>query len=377
MIGGLDKLSSLREAPGTILALNNELSDFRLVCFELSNCLEDSSSNSSENTRMISAAIMPILDCARTKIMELECLIRYKLILPSTDGSIRLNKATWICKRQKVKRLRDEVRSIRMSLIAMAEALIAKSTIRIELQTSALCFASEGLRDELSKNRAMAIASSSATETLLRQILHKVSQTHGWKDLGTPYTVAASTPSSSHSLGPQLRVPMSYHEDEELIPRRQSSHSLDFQNIPLPGRRGSIYPILCTCCCHLFSCWTSPKWLGSLLGHLSVGYAGLSSLISCDKCRCRWSWERYITIQYAFPFWCALRLLHVCLRSHYGAIEHTLRLSRIVWAGSKIFWQARWGDADGIRTLLAAREGSPYDVTSECGATALNVCFTR
>ena len=378
MVGGLERLSSLREAPNTVLALNNEIADFRLVSFELAKHLRDLSTRpDSVDVQILSTDVLPILDRARNRIMELEFLIKYKLILPRKDGSIRLNQAAWIWERQKIKRLRDDVRSTIMSLIAVMGALISKSTLRLELQISALRCISGHLHDDLRRNRVIATASSATTDNLLGQILYAVSQIHSRIDSNIRNTIAGSPVSTSQPLRSQGMTSIQNHRDDEILTGRRLSDSQNLRISSKLQRRDLVCTKSCACRCHHYSDWTSPTWIGPLLGRLFVRCGGLPLLTSsCDQSSCQWKSEPCMSIQYFFPILvCAA--CYAFSRSRYGGIEHALRLSRTVWAGSKIFWQARLGDADGIRILLASREGSPYDVSSECGATALNVRPTR
>ena len=145
MVGGLQKLSSLRQAPDIILALNNEISDFQLVIFELDNYLQQdlarSSANNqpcSANNQPFSADILPILDRAKVKLMELKSLIEHRLLLRGPNGAERLNKAAWFWERQKVKRIQEEIRDLRANLVAVVGVLVSKSTLRLELQVSEL-----------------------------------------------------------------------------------------------------------------------------------------------------------------------------------------------------------------------------------------------
>ena len=371
VFGGLERLSSLREVPDSVLALRNEISDFRLVSLELAKHLQDLSAKPPEITQTLSINVLPILDRTRNTIMELEALIKNKLIIPRKDGTIRLNKAAWILERHKLKRLQDEVRSMRISLIAVMNILTLKCMLRPEVHIPPLRSTTGQFYGELSQDRAIATSNSSTTESLLAEISKMVShiQSRIESDTHTVSSVSLSQPS-----GPQRIVTVQEQRGREIPTVKRHSHPHNLQNPSVVSRRHIACATSCACRCHDRVTWRSPMCIGSLLGRLFVEHAGLPILAPpCDKSDCQWNFKLCMTIQYLFPSWFAQWALYACSRLCYHGIQHTFRVSRAVWSGSKIFWQARLGDVDGIRTLLASREASPYDVSSECGATALNV----
>ena len=74
VVRGLEKLSSLREALVAILALNNEVTDFRVVIIELSSILRQEPENF-PGSADLSQSLKLLLERAKERILELECLI--------------------------------------------------------------------------------------------------------------------------------------------------------------------------------------------------------------------------------------------------------------------------------------------------------------
>ena len=372
VVGGLEKLSSLREAPDMILALNNEISDFRLVVFELASYLRDQPTRSSTNVHTFIDNIPPILDRARDKLLELESLIEYKLILPRNDGSIRLNKTSWIWERQKVKRILEDIRSIRTNLVAVMGILISKSTLRLEVQMSDFRSSNDNSHGALGQSVTTAVNSIAATENLLGQLLYAVAQNQARTEsqIRDVFAASATLPAgSSNSLRVQSTQP------EETVTSERAFGHRSFYILSILQRQYLVCIPSCRCRCHNVSNWATPKWLNPLLGRLFVGYAGLPILTrSCDKISCHRRLEPSMSLCYYFPFWFAQRILQAYLYFPYhGGIEQRLRVSRIVWAGSDIFAKARSGDVEGVKALLSSRESSPFDINTTYGDTAFKV----
>ena len=284
VVGGLEKLSSLREAPNIILALNNEISDFRLVIFELANYLQDSA-RSSIHQQPFSTEILPVLKRAREKLIELESLIEYRLVLPGPGRDIRLNKTAWLWERQKVKRIQEEIRDLRTSLVAIVGVLVSKSTLRLELQVSELHSSNNDFHSRQNQSLNTAIDTSSTAENLLGQLLNTVSQNQirTESSLDDRFT-ALTTQIARLSDAQEISYP---RRDERNIPNGVLGRRTLFIS-PAVHQSRSACTSPCTCRCHRPGRWTSHRYLTSLIGRLFAGYVGLPILIpACDRNECQ------------------------------------------------------------------------------------------
>ena len=359
-----------------ILALNNEISDFRLVIFELATYLQQESTRSLSNARTFSTNIPPILNRAIDRLIELESLIEYKLILPRSDGGIRLNKTSWIWERQKVKRLLEDIRSMRTNLVAVVGVLISKSILRLELQMSEFRASNDISHGALGQTLATAVNASSTAENLLEQLLYSVAQNQTRTESHIRDAFRATT---AHITRPSSSPRTQFAQVEDQVTPRGASGYHNFHISSTLQRQYLVCTPPCRCRCHKVSSWVTPKWLSSLLGRLFAGYAGLPLLTqSCDKNGCQRRSEPSISICYYFPFWFAQRILQAYIHFPYhGGIEQRLRVSRIVWGGSDFFLKAVSGDVEGVKALLQSREGSPFDVDPQYSSTALSVSRKR
>lgn len=133
----------------------------------------------------------------------------------------------------------------------------------------------------------------------------------------------------------------------------------------------------CDCICHKRRRFKTPQLLSKIFGILFVGYSGLPVVsFKCDHVHCQRHSSRYVEATYLFPDWFLARAVYLVVGTPYmsdpvfGLVVH-----RRLKYGSEnsIFRMAREGNAVGIKSLLESRKGSPNDVESTYGSTALIV----
>ena len=379
VIRGLERLSSLRAAPNIILALNIEISDFRLAILELSNSLQREpvkSNNILWNTQAFRTELLPILHRARNKLIELESLIEYRLILPEKNGSIRLNKTAWLWERQKLKMLQKEFRSIKINVIALTGVLITQSMSRIELQTSDIRSAISTLQGAVMHRSESTTNAFSASENFLRQMLENEARNQSRIEsyLREALATANAFPPTRSSPSSLQRTASTHDHGYERITTGGPPKSYTLCTLSRLQWRHSNCILSCTCRCHNRAVWASPNWINAFFGRLSAEYTRPPFWPhSCDKSGCLQSSGSFIAVQYIFPSWFAFRVLHAYLQAgHHSSIEYNLRVFPTIWSGSEIFVKARSGDVAGVKALLESRRCSPFDVSEE-GQTALMV----
>ena len=374
IIQGLERLSSLREAPNTVLALNNEVSDFRVAILELMSILQQESAISSIS-RAYNNNLGSVLRRAQDKLMELESLIKYRLLTPTSGSEIRLNKSAWILERHKIKQIQEEICSIRINLITILGIINSNSVSRLQVQLTDICLVGTRVQDQLTQ----AISRTDASFNLIRTQLTQI-QAHSNRD------------SYLHN---RFYSPVMYHQEQHTAShQRDGSQGQASRNINKGVSSGSYgsysIPALlvssrvqqrhltcmpaCTCRYHRISGWKSPQWLKSLLGLLFIGYVGIPLLSpSCNNLTCQYRSEPIATIQYYFPPWFAGRALQFYIQSSkYNNITQNLRTYRVMWNGSAFFRKTKARDLKGVKAILVTRQASPFNV-NELGYTALDV----
>ena len=117
---GLNKLASLRGAPAAVLALNNEVSDLRLVLSEAEPLLirherevcEKSSDDTSEKKNEILALS---IERANDRLVELEAIIQNRLM--SRMGA--RDRLGWLMEQGKVRKALEDLRIARLNITAI------------------------------------------------------------------------------------------------------------------------------------------------------------------------------------------------------------------------------------------------------------------
>lgn len=116
---GLNKLASLKGAPAAILALNNEVSDLRLVLQETEPLLlkhkqADGLGQPNFPPKMIDATFLRSMDRAKEKLLDLESVIQNRLM--TRMGAI--DKLGWLREQDKVRKAQADLRTVRLNITA-------------------------------------------------------------------------------------------------------------------------------------------------------------------------------------------------------------------------------------------------------------------
>ena len=116
---GINKLASLRNAPASVLALNNELSDLRLVLREVEPLLQKhyqalADTQSSRFPASGKSTLLISIQRAKVKLVELESIVQSRLMVRM---GIR-DKLAWTYEQDKIIRAKDDLRTARLNIAA-------------------------------------------------------------------------------------------------------------------------------------------------------------------------------------------------------------------------------------------------------------------
>lgn len=116
---GLSKLASLKGAPAAILALNNEVSDLRLVLQEAEPLLlkHKQATAPSQPTcpqKMVDATFLLSIERAKEKLLDLESVIQNRLM--TRLGAI--DRLGWLREQDKVRKAQTDLRTVRLNITA-------------------------------------------------------------------------------------------------------------------------------------------------------------------------------------------------------------------------------------------------------------------
>ena len=124
---GLRKLAALRNAPDSLLQLNNEVTDLQLVVQAVDiNSLNNSADDSAAAAQY--QLIQNALERVKTVVLELEKLIEYTLT-KMTDSGTKIDKNAWLRSEKKIQKLKERIRDAKNDL-AMASS-IANSYVHL------------------------------------------------------------------------------------------------------------------------------------------------------------------------------------------------------------------------------------------------------
>ena len=360
------KLVSLRQLPDAFLALNNEISDFHLVMSRTNTLIRLCQNMPSINARNADFAtdLGPLLERGKARLLELECLIEYSLTTPGSNGESVLNKPAWIIKQEKVKRIQDDIRSMRTSLAVFIGLFVSSTTLTTEVQVSELRLIGSEILAQQRRNHAQVDrilarqtnmeASHERTQLLLQELLRTQAATRTVSN----QTSLSSVPSSI--LGSVSTT----------VDRWWTLRLYSLTRTTVSGCNKS------TCRCHCHNKFASPNFLKRVLGLLFLGYSGVPVITSaCNENRCRRSVKIIVSVRYCFPARFMARVLEFSLRvSASGNVEQILRVSAVLPLNHKIYDIIDNGDVEGVKEWLGAYKGSPFAVDSQ-GQTLLDVGF--
>ena len=114
--GFADVVKSFKDAPNELLALNNEVSDLKLVISDIETL--DRESNLVRNS---SESLTKLLLEARIKVNALEGLTQ-ELVTFGAESNVKIRRIKWVRTKSKVERLRRELREVRSNIAAIRAA---------------------------------------------------------------------------------------------------------------------------------------------------------------------------------------------------------------------------------------------------------------
>ena len=115
----VQKIASMRGAPDAISALNNEISDLRLVLQAIETLLLRGSALPSP----FDISLCTSLDRTKAKILELETVVEYQIMTTiGANNEPRVNRIAWARRRGQIQRIQDELRLARLTLTTVLGA---------------------------------------------------------------------------------------------------------------------------------------------------------------------------------------------------------------------------------------------------------------
>lgn len=114
---GVNKLAALRGAPASILALNNELSDLRVVLAEVETLFTEH--DNTQKIMKLSATLdrfIPIIEHTHTQLADLEAVERR---ITGTRRSGAIERLVWLWEQENINKIQKNLRNARVNIVTL------------------------------------------------------------------------------------------------------------------------------------------------------------------------------------------------------------------------------------------------------------------
>ena len=114
----LGKVKTLRNAPAEVLALQNEVSDLRIVLDDVNFCVLDMGSTETSTRITIRLQhLSELVDRAKSQLLQLDKLLHYDIIKPgSLDGEFKVSRTEWLRAQSAVEAIRQSLRDVKLNI---------------------------------------------------------------------------------------------------------------------------------------------------------------------------------------------------------------------------------------------------------------------
>lgn len=118
---GLGKIRALKDAPDTLLAMNNEIANIQCLVQEI----DDAGRQHEVHGTRFNASVFRALEKVRETLLATEQLIAYELTtIDSMNGLVKLDRKRWLRLEDKIRQLQKRMRNNKIDL---SEALVRQN----------------------------------------------------------------------------------------------------------------------------------------------------------------------------------------------------------------------------------------------------------
>ena len=113
----LAKIKIANDSPDEILALINEVSDFKVVLYDTERHFRNSAQTSDAATADLYSHLSDLINRAKKPLLQLEQMTEYQFKKPEThDGHFKVSRIEWLRAKLVVGRLRQTLRDTRQNI---------------------------------------------------------------------------------------------------------------------------------------------------------------------------------------------------------------------------------------------------------------------
>ncbi|KAK0511488.1 hypothetical protein JMJ35_006061 [Cladonia borealis] len=342
---GLRRLKAAKGAPKGLQDLLEDVEQLEMVL----NCVKSTVLGSGSPP----IELATLTGEAGSKLLELRSLIEYTLT--KAGASDKVDRWQWLRKVNEVERLRNQLGTIRLNLLALTCSANFGVLQRVSIVTQDLSSEQQQLnaqitsvlprQEALLSHLCQRIEESQATQVAMMRLLGDFRQT----DVNVALDNSVARPESLESAAITPIVAR---------PRLRSRSEFHIQNLQIQAA----CPTACTCDCH--ETWTiyTPRNLRKLFGNSKIEgaefpfFRGACSLRSCKGKR-----GTFINISFFLPTMMAARMISLWFTSSplYGP-ELLLRAPRV--SDTRTYVAICSGDLDTVKEYVFAGDLKPWDV---------------
>ncbi|KAF3191327.1 hypothetical protein TWF225_001468 [Orbilia oligospora] len=373
---GLAKLIALRGAPEIVMALQNEVSDLRLVVNSCESILNKHVTLGGQQGNVWGlppelVGVKNLLDRATNELEDICQVVETKLV----DSNGKFSKIGYLKEQSKLIKAKDGLRDIRMEIANGIGLMNSASSFRIEARVEQLEISLQQSFQYLALENRNGISQIISSQNSLHKRVDDFQQNTGNQLQliptqtvpaigGTPHASATIPPTSSPQITSSYNTSITkYRRDSVILPLSISSEGL--------------CDPLCKCVCHRRRNIQSPSILSKLVGDLFIGYNGIPSISpSCTIRNCSRDRSGNVRVQYAFPKWLLTRMLSVYVR-----VSQCPEILIKTWnvrcfdypnSGENPFHMALTADLEGLSRLFQEGKASSKDIDSDAGHSLIH-----
>ena len=302
------KIRRMRDAPAIIQALNNEVSDLRLMLLDANDHLEGQESTTIKEA--VSELCRSALSRARSKAQEVDMLLHYQILKPGREREFEIDKSAFFRKYEEISKLHADLREARQRLMGLFIQLGKAQNARIEVSLTEI------------------------HSSIFPQILRNQTNIQRSVDRIEYLQNAANTPTQC----PRHEGPPPSAE------ARDSSGIAIFVSKRLAGALHH------QCICPAIQKRVALE-LHPLLGSLFLGYAAAPKAKHGRTCPVHQ--KASLWLQYFFPWWYAIRL-ETLFGTGGGTISCSLAIEQVIPPEHEVFDMIELNDVVGIRKLVVS-----------------------
>ncbi len=329
---GLEKFYRLREAPEEVLALNNEISDFKAVLLRLGEIIDgllqidhDTAHHRRqlENLRSSASQLAVYIQRAKDQLLELEKLIEYRIVISpgAKEEKPSIKKFRFARAGREIKAFRHELHEIKGKIHMTLSVLTTSQVSQVRLRLSNVEAMVSQVQDQQRELNTVNV-------NILRDIQQAIAQRE--VTLGQHKQALLQNSAQTQESTPQEATASATPENaqSELLcqgrTRNASPSSYTKLNVLQVNTTYTPHPACnawCSCTCHRQGGLHTPSFLQRVVGSLFVGYVGgLVQPPKCDEPRCSRPSQRSTRITYYFPIWFISCAITVAIRGPQVAI---------------------------------------------------------